>query len=129
MSNTIYNNLEMYFPFIARDAVDIKENGHWLTVKLIDGSSVIYDDIGKTIRNLPLDPNDLSKFECLNEFGSRLYKIMTYKRVTQVELSERTGISRPLLSNYINNKVMPSFYNVDKIAKALDCSIDDFRYV
>jgi transcriptional regulator with XRE-family HTH domain len=53
---------------------------------------------------------------------------MTRQGVSQLELSELTGIPQSTISNYLTGKFLPGFYNMDKIAKALKCSIDEFRY-
>jgi transcriptional regulator with XRE-family HTH domain len=53
---------------------------------------------------------------------------MALEGISQCELSERTGITQPSISDYMNGKKLPSFYTVDKIAKALGCSVDAFRY-
>ena len=54
--------------------------------------------------------------------------MMYIKGITQSELSNCTDIPQYLISDYIRGKRTPSFYNVDKIAKALDCSVDELRY-
>ena len=126
----MFESLKSYFPSLAEEVVDYrKENQFELYVRTRDGDSYIFDDGDKTIRRLPNNSRDLTEIECRNEFGRRLRKMMFRKNVTQIELSERTGISQTLLSRYIMGKSNPGFYNVDKIAKALDCSVDDFRYV
>lgn len=129
MSNEMFENLKSYFPFIARDTVDYKEVGPFeLTVYLNDGSVVAYDDYAKSFRVLPSNSDDLTEHECRREFGIRLHKLLNRKCITQNELSERTGISIQCISKYITGRRTPSFYNVDKIAKALGCSMEDFRY-
>lgn len=130
MSNCMRKNLETYFPFIAEQAVGYFENGSFeLLIELNNGSVVSYDEIEHSIRYLPQDSNNLTEAECKNEFGIRLNRIMRRKGITQFELSEMTGITQPAISNYMTGKTTPSFYNVDKIAKALDCSIEEFRYI
>jgi transcriptional regulator with XRE-family HTH domain len=54
---------------------------------------------------------------------------MCRKGVTQSDLSFATGIAQPTLSGYINGKHEPGLYAIDKIAKALGCSVDEFRYI
>ena len=128
MRHTIYENLKYYFPYIAEDAVKYHEvDMYELIVELIDGSSILYDDLEKTVRVLPND-DCLTEEECRKEFAYRLKRVMFIKRVDQTELSKRTGISQPLLSRYMTGKTTPSFYNVDRICKALECSVDDLRY-
>lgn len=129
MSKGVYKNLESYFPYIARDAIDYHEGlDDELIAELEDGSFILYDDLDKSIRNLPSSPDELSEADFKREFGLRLRKIMNRKFISQIELSEKTGISRIVLNNYINGRNMPSFYNLVKIAKSLKCSVDDLRY-
>jgi transcriptional regulator with XRE-family HTH domain len=70
----------------------------------------------------------MTEDQCRTEFGKRLIRRMYDKRMSQKELSSETGISEQMLSRYINGKSTPSFYIVDKIAKVLNCSTDEFRY-
>lgn len=129
MKGDIYRNFNDYFHFLAEDAVKYDEVGRFeLIVTLRDGSVYSYYDPDKTIRKLPSDRNDLSENECRREFGIRLRYMMSRKGFNQRDLSEATGISYNNISLYINGKVSPSFYNVDKISKALGCSMDDLRY-
>lgn len=131
MSITIYENFKRYFPLLEPEVVDYHVNGDldMMVVKLKDGSSLVYDDCTNAIRNLPSDDRSMTEKECRREFGMRLRRIMNLKGVTQEQLSVMTGIQQSQLSNYINGKTSPSFYNVDKIARALDCRTDDLRYI
>lgn len=124
-----FNNLELRFPYIANNAVDFWiDNPREMVVVLHDGSRFMYDNLYHSIRRIPEDPYKLTKHECSKEFGLRLERILEQKHITQFELSERTGIQPSLISNYINGIKMPNFYNADKIAKALNCSLDEFSY-
>lgn len=129
MNDTIFENFKMYFPSIARQTMRCRQVDFFsIMVDLADGDRVLYDDLENTIRTLPKDPTKLSKAQCSREFGLRLRRMMTIKDMTQEELAERTGLTQTMISLYINGKNNPSFYIVDKIAKALDCSLDDLRY-
>lgn len=129
MKVDIYKNFEMNFPLIAKDIVEYRSVSKTeLIIKSIDGDIFLYDDVYRSIRKLPKNSNDMSEKECKNEFGIRLFKIMSRQGITQAELSHMTGIQQPILSGYITGKNSPSFYKVDKIAKALGCSTDDLRY-
>lgn len=129
MEEQMYENMERYYPFIARSMRSCHaQNEYELVVKLTNGEVMLYNDVDKTMRNLPRDSRNMSKEVHLREFGNRLYNVMARKGVTQNELSERIGIAQPTISAYISGRMNPSFYIVDKIAKALDCSTDEFRY-
>lgn len=47
------------------------------------------------------------------------------KKVTLIELSRSTGISKSTLNNIDNGKVSPTMQQLEKIAKALGCRISD----
>ena len=129
MIKSKYENMKMYFPFLAKEAVEFKDDGKFeLIVKLKSGEVISYDDLEKTIRNLPGNSDCMTENECRTEFGIRLRNIMFRKGITQAELSSMTGITQTMISKYITGKTSPSFYNVDKIAKALRCSIEELRY-
>ena len=130
MKEKLFEEFKLYFPLIAKKAVDwVEESGINLIVTLDDGRKVMYDDLDSTIRRLPKDSNNLTEEECAYEFGVRLRRLMWRKGVNQQELSEATGISQPMLSKYVNGKTLPGFYNLDKIAKYLKVSVDVFRYI
>lgn len=122
-------NFSAYYHYMVDDVVDYRFiRGGYQLLLMNDGRVYLYDDMCRSLRRLPLDPYNMTEEECRIEFGEALDRIMRVKRVTQYELSRRTGISQASLSNYIQCKVSPSFHVVDKIAKALDVSIEEFRY-
>lgn len=123
-------NFKRQFPFIADDVAKYVDIGDtYVDVILIDGTRIIYDDLDNTIRHLPTNSSHITEEECKKEFGIRLRRLMHLKGVTETELSKKTDISPTRLSGYITGKNSPSFYKVDKIAKALGCSLDELRYV
>ncbi len=57
-----------------------------------------------------------------------LRQIRREKDMTQEELSKITGLSARIISKYENNIVIlrkASYYNIEKLATALNVSIDD----
>ena len=129
MDERLLRNFKKQFPRFADDAVEYREKGPFeLVVKLSNGRVISYYDTEQGIRRLPSDDMHLTEEECREEFGIRLCRVMYYKGVTQKELSEMTGITQANISNYITGRQTPSFYKVDKIARALDCSTEDLRY-
>lgn len=129
MASQLFENFKMYYPSLAKKTVRYEEVGSFeLLAELNDGDILSYDDLNRSYRLLPKDSSNLTEEECLREFGIRLRKLMIRKGVSQEELSDRTGITQAMLSRYITGKASPSFYRIDKIAKALGCSIDEFRY-
>lgn len=54
-----------------------------------------------------------------------LLNLLNKRYMTQVDLSEKTGISKQQINEYIANTRLMTIYNAKLIADALDCSIDD----
>lgn len=127
---TVFENFKARFPYIADKSVSYKlTSNHDMSIKLVDGDIFLYDDIDGSIRRLPMDSDNLTEYECRKEFSDRLYKMMARRGITQSTLSEMTGLTQAQISKYINCKSTPNFYTVDRIAKALGCSADYFRYI
>jgi DNA-binding Xre family transcriptional regulator len=126
----LFDNFAMYFPSLAENTITYEElNSVELVAKLNNGRALLYDDIDHSFRMLPANSVDMTEDECRAEFGWRLRKIMYRNGITQEELSKRTGIAQARISNYLRGKNSPTFYVVDRIAKALGCSVDEFRYI
>ena len=130
MNKYIFDDLKSHFPFIVRDAVEYIERKYdEIIIKLNNGDVVSFDTLYRTIRTMPKNSKSLSEDQCRFEFGVRLKRILMKSGMTQTDLAMTTGITQSNISSYITGKITPSFYNVDKIAKALNCSMDDFRYL
>lgn len=130
MITDIVENFKSYFPSVEKHATSYRKLGDFeLVVYCDDGDRLIYDDFDKSIRSLPPSDDVMTEEIWRREFGLKLRKLIARKGVTQLELANMVGISQTMLSNYINGRCMPGFYIVDKLARALECSIDDLRYI
>lgn len=126
----LLDSYKLYFPSFYYDTIDVQQADAWtLFILLEDGSRYLYYYDDHTIRRLPRNPDKLTEEECRKEFSRRMSRVMLYKGITQQILSDRTGIPQSRISDYMTGKRSPSFYNVDKIAKALGCSMDKLRYI
>ena len=130
-ADKLFENCKLYHPYVEDDVVSYTDEHQPYGCILIwqsDGTAILYDDNDNSIRNYPYRPDEMSEENFKNDYGRRLEAIMKRKGIMQEELSAITGISQTMISRYITHKSMPSMYNADLIAKALDCSMDDFRY-
>jgi|GEM_PF-537288 len=57
-------------------------------------------------------------------FAAVLKRLLEEKNISAAELSRRSGVSKPLLSDYLKGKYEPKLKNIEAIAKALD--VDPF---
>ena len=99
-----------------------------LIVTMRDGRRGFFDDTDESFRWLPDDPNNMTEEEYRREFAYRLKFLMRERIITQTRLSEMTGIPQQHISRYCRGDAMPDFYKLNKIARALNCPIDLFRY-
>ena len=127
----MYANLEALFPSIVEDMISYRENGPFeLIVELSNGQCVAYDHIEQTIRYLPINHKDgMTEEDYRNEFGIRLRKIMYRKGISQTELADSIGSTQTQISHYMTGRSTPSSYKLYKIARALDCSIEELNCV
>lgn len=126
---SILESFEQYYPNINERAVDWYPSGQMeIIVRTDDGNKYEYCCIDHSIK---LVKNDNYNCEELDEktwrelFSYKLHKKLYMSSLNQESLSSKTGISRVTISKYLNGKATPSVYNLEKIARALKCSINE----
>lgn len=125
--NDIVDDFVTHFPLVANDAVTWHPSGRReITIKLKNGARIVFNDISKTIRRLPgPDAPEMSEDSWKTGFGRKLGHILASSNMSQTALAIETGISQVMISRYISGNSQPSAYTVTKIARALNCSIDE----
>lgn len=117
------------YPKLFNDCIRFYDHGcHGIIGELGNGELWLFNFYDCTVRKLPEDPDNMTKEESKVEFGYRLRAWLRRKGKNQKWLAEETGIDPHLISEYVNGKTTPNVYNADRMAKALDCFIDDFLY-
>mgnify|MGYP003307109874 CR=1 FL=1 len=120
-----------HFPNLANKVKSSKKVicGRELEVQLTDGRGYIFDTRDETLHRLPDHKDQMTRLEFQTEFGYRLRKVLIHKGLTQKELGDRADIAQSDVSEYVRGTRVPSFYVVDRIARALDISADELRYI
>jgi transcriptional regulator with XRE-family HTH domain len=59
--------------------------------------------------------------------GKRFKDLRELKGFTQSGLSEKTGIAQSMISKFENSGEKLSTFNMRKLLKAMDCSLDDLE--
>lgn len=133
-SNTfrLFEHYEHYDPPASERTVDEKYIGDFETIFILkDGSRILFDEMTKSTRII-IPAIDESDDIWLKEFSRKIKKKMKFKRITQVELADRIGVSRLTVSRYINGQRVPDYLTLKKISKILNCPLDeitDFWYL
>ena len=68
------------------------------------------------------DKGFMNRYSFKQEFAIRLRTVMRRRHMSEVTLSDRTGITQPSISRYLNGKSVPQSYNLYKICKVLNVS-------
>lgn len=108
---------------------------HQIVIQYENGRRDVYNSILRDGHKLTTiyDPDktksysDISDEEWLKRFSVLLKHKLRINRMDQTTLSELTGISRVSISKYVSGKSAPTFRNLELIARALKCSVDEFR--
>ena len=129
VKEALLNNAQFFYPFIKDRIKECRIDGPSALFIRLDDGVYLYDDFERLLIALPGDSSRMTEQECRYEFARRLRRLMMVYCVNQNELSERTGISQAMISKYVTGKSEPGFYNLDKIARALGCSTEEFRYM
>lgn len=120
----------LYFPDLLGEVVHARE---YVQFMLLLDTNTEYDYFYNITNNvlipIPKDDKNLDKESFRRIFGVLLRRALECSGLTQEELSEKTGIPQPNISDYLYGKHFPSFYQIDKMAKAMNCSVEDLRYV
>ena len=58
-------------------------------------------------------------------FKENFIKLLNEKGINQSQLANKIGVSRGVITDYKNGKILPSFETLEKIKNALNFSYDD----
>lgn len=58
--------------------------------------------------------------------GKAINVAMAQREMTRKDLSEKSGVTKPYLSNVINGKMHPKITTIERLAKATDYSVSEF---
>lgn len=119
-----FEGFKLHFPSISCGTVKWEPKGKSsILVYLSDGTKVIYNHKLNCLRNVL--EYEGTEDEWKREFSFKLVELMADKGLDQLSLSELSGISQVSISNYINGRSIPNGYKIEKIARALKCSVRD----
>ena len=126
---TMFEYYASVYPQYAERTINWFPSGQMeITVRLDDRTFWVFDMIGPTIKplgNRDLNPeaeNDISEEEYRIRLSKNLRIKMHHTAVSQDVLARRSGISTVMINRYVNAKATPSMYNLERIARALQCS-------
>ena len=129
--SSVFDDFASRRPDMAEDVVDWYPSGQYeIVVKLRSGKRYIYDWRLQLVYRLieKYDEEDVTEEMWRKKFRFKLCDKMRRMCVNQYELSIRSGITNVTISKYMNGKATPSAYNLERIARALECSVSELIY-
>ena len=60
-----------------------------------------------------------------SNIGNNIKRYRVAADLTQIELAEKMGISRPTISSWEVNRTQPAMQDIQQLAEILDCSVHD----
>lgn len=133
----IFKQFETRYPGLAKDVTDWYPSGRTeITMLYVDKTKFTYNSYSDAIRVIyygdETDRFGVADGEPVGEeawraaFSRRLRIKMREARMTQTDLSKKSGVALSTVSRYLNNcDIVPSAYNVLRLADALSCSPSD----
>lgn len=114
------------------EIVDWYPSGYMeITVTMKDGRQFVYDFTNDRIyqlrNNKQIRVTDEQSWR--ENFSRRLRISMKRRGISQDRLSDLTGISKATISKYMNGIASPSSYNLERICRALECSLNEIASV
>lgn len=127
----MFENFSLMFPLAAEKAVSLYGSGRdEIVIILNDGYKFVWNDLTQSGRYLPPREDKLS--EEFNEelwrkrFGARLEQAMLRRGgISCQAFAEAIGVSRAMLSRYLNGHSTPSHFIIKKMARVLGCPVSD----
>jgi DNA-binding Xre family transcriptional regulator len=125
------DDFEKTYPDLAEKSTGCHPGGrNEMIFILSNGDEIAYDSIFKTIRTVynpktQYDEYDESEDACKEEFCVRLNRLMALNGFNNIRLSDKTGISTNMISQYVTGQAIPKLHIIRKIAWALGCSVGE----
>lgn len=128
---TIYDSFKSHFPTHAERVVTMyKVNDEFeIAFTLSDMNGICFYNItDETFTRMPIDIYDMTEKEWSWLFKRKLKNMMSYKGITQDELSRRVGTSQVMIHKYTRGTAIPNAYRLYLIAESLGCNARDLSY-
>jgi predicted XRE-type DNA-binding protein len=134
----ILDSYRDWHPSLYEKTIDCRPSGHYsIVARLYDGSRIEYNSLDNSIRDVTRfyiceNDNEIDEETWRKEFGRQLRRLIAERGINQDRLSELTGISRQMLSRYVNGNSTPSGYVLSRLSTVLGSDVREltrFGYI
>lgn len=121
---------ELWYPVFYEKTVDYQfVNYNTLIAVLNDGTEIEYCSLDNTIRNLTKwrrieEKLQMDEDTWRAEFGKNLRQAINASGINHDSFANKLGVSRQMVSRYVNGHATPSGYVLARMSEILRCDID-----
>lgn len=128
----VYESFANRYRTLVSDVIEWYPSGRReITVVLRNGRRLTYNSSLNTLRVIfgtEHDPeilNDENDMQYRETFSRRFRRQLAATNLTQEDVAERSGVSQPMLSRYLQCKSEPTLCKIRKLAKVLGCTVSE----
>ncbi|MBR6641747.1 MAG: helix-turn-helix transcriptional regulator [Clostridia bacterium] len=129
IDDKLYNKALYYTHTKEEDLLEMRRlNFYDVMVKQKNGDVFIYDNFSNSYRYVYYESDDLTDEQYTHEFTRTLRERIMRSGWNQDDIAKAAGISPITLNRYVNGHRAPDYITLHRLAKALNCSVEDFYY-
>lgn len=122
----LYLDFCYYFPSMKDGVIDYYKSGREeLTIEMRGREPIVFHGPTHSIRSTRNIAVDVEEERWRQIFGWNLARRIEERYSNYSVFADKIGVSRVMLSRYINGHATPSIYVVARIANALGCSMTE----
>lgn len=129
MKPTIYESFKSDYPQLFQDVckVTVDDSCECLIVHFKNGSIYAYALPERSLYSIS-QTRDVTGEEYTKAFGFKLERILRIRGLKQNALARMTGLTQGTISNYACGKTIPSIWQLNQIARALDIPTESLLF-
>lgn len=122
----MFDNFKMMFPWAAEQAVTcygISQDE--IVVRLNDGTAMVWNDLRQCGRSIQAAEDNEEVWR--RRFGKRLRDLIMARggNTNYQDFADAIGVSRVMLSRYMNGHATPGYFIIKKMAHMLGCPVSE----
>lgn len=121
-------SIKLEYPRIYHDAIEYIDRGKDILIRTCVNELYVFEVINEVMYLLARDLYNVTEDEIHKEFLRQIKYRMVLDKIVQAELANICRVSQTTISRYLSGVIVPDVLTASKIAKAVDCSLDELIF-
>lgn len=121
-------NIEMSHPDLFRNTVEFVDRGDDILLRTCKDEIYVYEIVNERMHNLTRDLHNITDEEINKEFVRQIKYRMLLRSMMQSDLADICNVTQTAVSRYLSKDNIPNVFVASKIAKALECGLDEMIF-